>query len=177
MEHLIPGSGLPVAACLTMELTDIWGIKENIGPLELAARAAVMFVVSLVLLRLSGMRPFGRENTFDTIITFLIGGILSRGVVGATPFLSCIAGAGAILLANKAVAKLSQRSASFEKLVKGGRRLLYRDGQFIADELRRVSISETDVREQLRIQLNTESLDDVSQIFVEKSGKISFVRQ
>ncbi|RYY64942.1 MAG: DUF421 domain-containing protein, partial [Chitinophagaceae bacterium] len=92
-------------------LNHYWGIKEHISPLELSARAVVMFFVSLLLLRLSGMRPFGRENTFDTIITFLIGGILSRGVVGATPFFSCIAGAVAILLANKALAKLSQGSA------------------------------------------------------------------
>jgi uncharacterized membrane protein YcaP (DUF421 family) len=118
-------------------LNHYWGIKENISPLELAARAIVMFIVSLLLLRLSGMRPFGRENTFDTVITFLIGGILSRGVVGATPFISCIAGAIAILLANKALAKLSQANGFFERLIKGGHKALYREGQFVVKELRK----------------------------------------
>jgi uncharacterized membrane protein YcaP (DUF421 family) len=160
-----------------MELTEIWGIKENMGPLELAARAAVMFIVSLIMLRLSGMRPFGRENTFDTVITFLIGGILSRGVVGATPFLSCIAGAVAILVANKALAKLSQVSGGFERRVKGGRRKLFDNGNFLHQDMRAVSVTEHDIREQLRLQLNTESFEDVAGIFVEKSGKISFVRK
>jgi uncharacterized membrane protein YcaP (DUF421 family) len=159
------------------QLTHIWGIKEDIGPLELAARAAVMFLVSLIMLRLSGMRPFGRENTFDTIITFLIGGILSRGVVGATPFISCIAGAVAILLANKALAKLCQGSAFFERLVKGGRRQLYGDGAFLHRELRRASVTEQDIFEQLRVQLHADSLDEIATVFVEKSGKISFVRK
>jgi uncharacterized membrane protein YcaP (DUF421 family) len=159
------------------QLTEIWGINENISPPELAARAVVMFIVSLVLLRLSGMRPFGRENTFDTIITFLIGGILSRGVVGATPFLSCIAGAIAILIANKVLAKLSQWSPSFEHLVKGGRGRLYHNGAFLHDELRRASITEKDIREQLRVQLHTDDLDAIAEVFVEKSGKISFVKK
>jgi uncharacterized membrane protein YcaP (DUF421 family) len=158
-------------------LTEIWGIKENIGLLELAARAAVMFVVSLVLLRLSGMRPFGRDNTFDTIITFLIGGILSRGVVGATPFLSCIAGAVAILLANKALAKLSCTSPFFEQLVKGGRSVLYCDGSFRHEALRNTSITEKDILEQLRVQLHADSLESIAEVFVEKSGKISFVKK
>ncbi|GAB4093806.1 DUF421 domain-containing protein [Flaviaesturariibacter terrae] len=157
-------------------LNHYWGIKENIGPLELSARALVMFLVSLVLLRLSGMRPFGRENTFDTIITFLIGGILSRGVVGATPFFSCIAGAISILLANKALAKLSHFPA-FERLVKGSNRTLFAGGAFLEQELRRASVTEQDIREQLRVQLNTDDLGQVDRVFVEKSGKISFLRK
>ncbi|RYZ19524.1 MAG: hypothetical protein EOO16_19675, partial [Chitinophagaceae bacterium] len=123
-------------------LNHYWGIKENISPLELSARAVVMFLVSLLLLRLSGMRPFGRENTFDTIITFLIGGILSRGVVGATPFFSCIAGAIAILLANKGLAKASHLSSGFERLIKGHSRVLFENGAFLDHELRDASITE-----------------------------------
>lgn len=158
-------------------LNNYWGIKENIGPLELAARAAVMFLVSLMLLRLSGMRPFGRDNTFDTIITFLIGGILSRGVVGATPFFSCIAGAIAILLANKGLAKLSIAGDGIERLVKGGHRPLYQHGRFLPEELQKASISEKDIREQLRVQLHTEDLGQIERVYVEKSGKISFVKR
>ena len=158
-------------------LNQYWGIKEDISPLELSARAVAMFLISLLLLRLSGMRPFGRENTFDTIITFLIGGILSRGVVGATPFFSCVAGAIAILLANKALAKLSQGNGRLERLVKGGHRTLYADGAFLTEELRRASVTEKDIREQLRLQLNTDDLGQVARVFVEKSGKISFVKK
>src|SRR2546421_5320305 len=87
---------------LTMRfLNDWWGINENISPLEISARAIVMFLIALVLIRLSGMRPFAKEQSFDTIITFLVGGILVRGVVGATPFFSTIAAAIVILLLHR----------------------------------------------------------------------------
>ncbi|RYY99117.1 MAG: DUF421 domain-containing protein [Chitinophagaceae bacterium] len=158
-------------------LNEFWGIRENIAPLELAARAAVMFLVSLLLLRVSGMRPFGRENTFDTVITFLIGGILSRGVVGATPFFSCIAGAIAILLLNRGLALLTSRGPWLEHLIKGGHLPLYRNGQFLPANMRRVSVTEKDIREQLRVQCQEDSFDGIAAAFVEKSGKISFVRK
>lgn len=67
-------------------LNQWWGIQENISPIEIAERSAVMFIIALILIRISGMRPFGKGNGVDTIITFLIGAILSRGIVGATPF-------------------------------------------------------------------------------------------
>ncbi|TCJ14034.1 hypothetical protein EPD60_08445 [Flaviaesturariibacter flavus] len=83
----------------------------------------------------------------------------------------------AILLANKALGKLSQLNAFFERLVKGGRRRLYGEGRFFESELRNASVTETDIREQLRLLLNTGQLDEVTGIFVEKSGKISFTRK
>src|SRR5947209_8494309 len=70
---------------LMQELTEIWGVKENIAPLEIAARAFVMFFIALALIRISGMRAFGSGSAFDNIIVFLIGAILSRGVIAATP--------------------------------------------------------------------------------------------
>jgi uncharacterized membrane protein YcaP (DUF421 family) len=54
------------------------GINENISPLEIGAHSAVMFIVALLLMPMAGMRPFGKGEPFDNIITFLIGGILSR---------------------------------------------------------------------------------------------------
>lgn len=158
-------------------LNDWWGIKENISPLELGARAAVMFLVCLVLLRLAGMRPIGKESTLDTIITFLIGGILSRGVVGATPFFSCIAGAIVILALNKALATLSVKSKKFEKLVKGGTVSLYKNGQFLYDNMNRTEITEKDVYEELRVECQLNSLERIDEVVLEKRGKLSFVKK
>src|ERR1043165_1576056 len=76
-----------------MDITEIWGNNDNIGPLEIAARSVVMFVYLTILLRISGMRPFGKGDVFDNILTFLLGAVVARGIVGATPFISaCVSG-------------------------------------------------------------------------------------
>jgi uncharacterized membrane protein YcaP (DUF421 family) len=153
-----------------------WGINENISPLELSARAAVMFLICLLLIRASGMRPFSRHNTMDTIITFLIGGIVSRGIVGATPFFSCVAGAVVIILLNKAVAKFALLGPATEKTMKGEYMLLYNGGKFYKENMRKAELTESDIYEELRLQCQLGSLEKINTVYLEKTGKVSFVK-
>lgn len=158
-------------------LNDWWGINENIAPLEIAARSAVMFIVALMLIRLAGMRPFGKGESFDQVITFLIGAILSRGVVGATPFFSTIVSAIVIILIHKILSKLSIYSKTMGKLFKGNNYVLYRDGTFVKENMEKANISDNDVLEELRLQCKTKKMDDIQEIYLERTGKISFIKK
>jgi uncharacterized membrane protein YcaP (DUF421 family) len=158
-------------------LNDWWGINENITPLEVAARSAVMFIVALALIRMAGMRPFGKGESFDKIITFLIGAILSRGVVGATPFFSTIASVIVIILIHKLFSKLSIYSKFFGKLTKGNSYVLYKDGAFVKENMNKANISDNDILEELRLQCNTKSMDKIQEIYLERTGKISFIEK
>ncbi len=157
------------------DLNELWGINEDITPLEIAARAAVMFLIALLLIRISGMRPFGKENAFDTIIVFLIGGILSRGVVGATPFFSTITGAITIVIVHRLLSKFSIYNFSFERTVKGESTLLYKNGAFQFENMNKAGLTREDVFEELRLELHTSRLDIVDEVYMEKTGEISFV--
>jgi uncharacterized membrane protein YcaP (DUF421 family) len=156
-------------------LNEWWGINENIAPLEIAARSAVMFIIALLLIRMAGMRPFGKGEGLDKIITFLIGAILSRGVVGATPFFSTVVSMIVIIIIHKALAKLSIYSQWFGEQVKGTPILLYREGRFLKEQMNRANLSEHDILEELRLQCQTGSLDKIDTIFMERTGQVSFV--
>ena len=158
-------------------LNDWWGINENISSLEIAARSAVMFIAALLLIRLAGMRPFGKGEPFDQIIAFLIGGILSRGVVAATPFVPTIVSMIVIILVHKLFAKLSIYSKWFGAKVKGEKVLLYRDGTFLKDNMNRVNITEHDIMEDLRLEVQLGNLDKIQEAYMERTGKISFVKK
>ena len=158
-------------------MNDWWGINENISPLEIAARSASMFIVALLLMRMAGMRPFGKGEPFDNIITFLIGGILSRGVVGATPFFSTVASMVAIILVHKVFAKLSIYSKWFGAKVKGEKILLFQDGTFMKENMRRVNITEHDILEDLRLTVQLNSLEKIQEAYMERTGEISFVKK
>jgi hypothetical protein len=38
----------------------------------------------------AGLRTFAKQSTFDNIIVILLGAVLARGVVGASPFWSTV---------------------------------------------------------------------------------------
>ena len=158
-------------------MNEWWGINENISPVEIAARSAVMFLIALLLMRMAGMRPFGKGEPFDNIITFLIGGILSRGVVAATPFFSTVISMVVIILIHKLLAKLSIYSKWFGAKVKGEKVLLYRDGMFIQKNMSKVNITEHDILEDLRLEVQLANLEKIQEVYMERSGKISFVKK
>ena len=158
-------------------LNDWWGINENITPLEIMARSAVMFIIALALIRIAGMRPFGKGESFDKIITFLIGAILSRGIVGATPFFSTVASVIVIIGIHKLFSKLSIYNRLIGKLTKGNNYLLYKDGNFIKDNMNKANISDNDIKEELRLQCKSEEMDKIKEIYLERTGKISFIQK
>lgn len=158
-------------------LNDWWGVDQNITPAELAARSLVMFLIALVLVRVSGMRPFGKGNAFDNIITILLGGILSKGVVGATPFFSAVAGGIVIILVHKSLAKLSFRNKKFELLTKGKSLVVYSNESFLVDNMKKVNITKEDIEEELRLKCNTASLHGIEEVFLEKTGELSFIKR
>ena len=158
-------------------LNNWWGINENITPFEIAARSAVMFVVALLLLRIAGMRPFGKGESFDRIITFLIGAILSRGVVGATPFFSTIMSMIIILFIHRILSLFSVYSKWFGEKIKGKHIVLYNKGQFLEENLKSTSISHEDIMEELRMKCQTDSLDLINTVLMERTGEISFIKK
>jgi uncharacterized membrane protein YcaP (DUF421 family) len=158
-------------------LNDWWGLNENISPLEIAARSAAMFLIALLLIRMAGMRPFGKGESFDKIITFLIGAILSRGVVGATPFFSTIASMIVIILIHKILSKLSIYSKWFGEKVKGRSVLLYQNGDYLRENMKRANITDHDILEDLRCECQLDSLDKIREVYMERTGKLSFVKR
>jgi uncharacterized membrane protein YcaP (DUF421 family) len=158
-------------------LNDWWGINENIAPLEIAARSAVMFILALLLIRMAGMRPFGKGESFDKIITFLIGAILSRGVVGATPFFSTVVSMIVIILIHKILSKLSIYNKWFGEKVKGKNILLYSKGKFLEKHMNTTNITKHDIQEEVRLNLQTNSMDKIEEVYMERTGQISFVKK
>jgi len=160
-----------------MNITDIFGSGEDLSPTQMAVRAFVMFFIALMLIRLAGMRIFGIKTAFDNILVIMLGAILSRGIVGASPFFSTVAAAAAMILVHKFLAWLAMKHEWVGKIVKGYRHSLYHDGEMREDNLRRTAVSKDDLMEGVRLEINKNSLDEVEQIFIEKTGEISVVKK
>ena len=159
-----------------MDLREIWGIKEDITIPEIAVRAAVMFLLMVVMIRATGMRSFGKGDVFDNILVILLGSVLARGIVGATPFLSAVAGGVIITGVHLLLSNISFKSHKIGKLVKGTHFPLYNNGQFNEHNMDKANISKHDIEEQMRLKLHNTSLDNIEAIYFERTGEISFIQ-
>jgi uncharacterized membrane protein YcaP (DUF421 family) len=155
----------------------IFGTGTDLSPGQMTARAFVMFFITLVLIRISGMRSFGSKSPFDTIIVIMLGAVLSRAVVGASPFISTVFAGVTICVVHRLVAMLCTRNHLISNFMKGKPLTLYKDGEINRKNMLRCDLSNGDLEEGIRIAANTSSLDELKEVKMERSGKISAVKK
>jgi uncharacterized membrane protein YcaP (DUF421 family) len=153
----------------------IFGQDADLAIWQMSARAAVVFVLALLLIRASGRRSFGQHTPFDACITVLLGAVLSRAVVGASPFWATIAAAGVLVLFHRATALASTRWRWFEDLVSGREIELVRDGRMDRAAMRRALVTESNLLEAIRQSLGDKQVSDVARAILERDGKVTVI--
>lgn len=158
-------------------LNDLWGSGTNLNALQMVCRGVVIFIVALILIRLSGRRSFGVGSPLDNIIVILLGAILSRAVVGASPFISVVATSTVIVLLHRIFSWIKAKSKNFTKVVEGDKIPPFKNGQFMHANMKRALVNKEDVMQELRKAALTEDLNIVELIYIERSGEISIVKK
>ena len=155
----------------------LFTVSDDINAAQMSLRALVISVVCLLLIRLAGRRSFGIGTALDNMIAVLLGGILSRAVVGASPFVATVIAATTVAVLHRCAGLLGFHSHLFGKLVKGSAMILYKDGRFNRRNMRRNSITMRDIKEGVRLTANGSSFSQISAIYMERSGKISVIKK
>lgn len=138
----------------------------------------VLGYASLVfLLRLSGNRTLSKMNSFDFIITIALGSTFATAILDKkTALIDAIVTFGLLVGLQYVVTSLSVRYKSFEKIVKGNPVRLFTDGKFLHANLRRVNVTEEEVKSGIR-QEGVSDIEDVDEVFLENNGKISVTKK
>jgi uncharacterized membrane protein YcaP (DUF421 family) len=158
-------------------IKEIFGTGKDLNIHQMSVRAFLMFFITLALIRVAGMRTFGKKSAFDTVITIMLGALLSRVIVGASEFLPTTTAGAVIVIVHRIVAWFTLRYTKLESIVKGEHRLLYKDGKINWHNMNRSSVSETDLMESVRLQANKKSLADIEEAYMESSGEISVIKK
>ena len=158
-----------------MDINELFGNGQNLTALQMGVRAFIMFFIALALIRIGGMRIFGKKTAFDNILVIMLGAVLARGVVGASPFFSTVVAAAVMVVIHKILAWLAMKHIWVGMIVKGYRRSLYKNGEYNLKNMKITSISKDDLMEGVRLEINSDNLDDVKEVYIEKNGQVSVV--
>ena len=96
---------------------------------QLCLRAAIVYLVMILFLRLAKKRSLGRATVFDAILVIIIGSVASRAITGNAPFFGALA-AVLVLIAMHWLISLGARGwPRLGWLVKGQSDLLIKNGK------------------------------------------------
>jgi len=156
-------------------LEALFGEGQDLTPGQMAARAVVAFFVALLLIRFSGRRSFGQMSPFDACVTVLLGAVLSRGVVGASPFLGTVAACAAMVAIHRLLGMASVLWPVVDRILNGEPRQLVRNGTVNPESMRKALVSARDLEEAVRKKTGNESLEDVQRAILERNGEITVI--
>ena len=142
---------------------------------EFIVRGLAVYLLLLVMVRLSGHRTVGQFTPFDLLVVMLLSEAVSNSLNGGDESLvGGLIAAATLVAINGLVAFSSSRSAGFEKLVDGSAVLIGRDGQFFDKVVRKCRLSESDLDEALRTHDCPRA--EMKCAFLEADGEISILR-
>lgn len=156
-------------------INTLFGHGKDLNSLQMVCRAIAAFFITLVLLRIAGIRTFGKRTAFDNVIMIMLGSILSRVVVGASPFIPTTLACLAFSIIHSVLGWLGCYYETIGRWVKGEKLLLYIEGKENQRNMHKARISRKDLLESVRSQLHQDGLDQVEKIYIERSGDLSII--
>ena len=142
---------------------------------QMALRAAVIYVVTVAMVRFGKKRFMGRSTAFDVILGIMLRSTMSRAITGNAPFVPVLAAAGVLIAMHWLFSAIALRWRGFGPLVKGHPQVLIRDGAIDRRALRRAHMGERDLWEDLRAK-GVARLEQVAEARLERSGELSVIR-
>ncbi len=156
---------------------ELFGSGSNLTILQMTLRALSIFLIALLFIRFAGMRLFGIQSAFDICVTIIFGAVLARAIVGASPFIPTIVASCSLVIVHKIIAAISVNNRHISHFFKGTPYSLYKEGKLNDKNLKKCLLSFGDIMEEVRLTLHQNSLENIDEIFMERTGKISVIEK
>ncbi|HVT56094.1 MAG TPA: YetF domain-containing protein [Xanthobacteraceae bacterium] len=160
-------------------LSTIFGADEaarQIAIPQMAARAVLIYLALIVLLRLAKKRFLGDATVFDVVLSIVIGSIGGRIITGNATILPGTAAIAVLIAMHWLFSWLAVRSSGFGMLIKGQADPIIRNGKVDRAAMRAAHMGDDDLEEDLRDE-GVMHPREVKEARLERSGKLSVVKR
>ena len=144
--------------------------------LQIVLRTAVIYVLVLVGVRLSGKREVGQMTPFDLTLLLLLSNSVQNAMTGPdTSLAGGAVAASTLLILNYMIARVSGTNRHFRRLVEGQPSLLVHDGKMIETHMAREHVSVDELHRALR-EHGISCVDQTALAVLEVDGSISCLK-
>lgn len=139
-------------------------------------RAIAVYVVLLLIFRLSGKRSLAETTTFDFVLLLIFSEALQSALVDEDSSLTAaVVVILTLVVLNVGMSLLKERSSRFELLMEGAPIKLIERGELLYDRMQRARIDEGDILAAARQSQGIDQMDQIESAVLERSGGISII--
>ena len=142
---------------------------------EFVARAAIIYLALLIMVRMTGKRTVGQFTPFDLLVVMLLSESVSNSLGGGDNSIpGALLLAGTLIALNVMLAYVTSHSNKAAKFIDGSPVLLGRDGKIFDDVVRKCRVAQGDVEQAMR-EADC-PLEKMKYAFLEADGKITILQ-
>jgi uncharacterized membrane protein YcaP (DUF421 family) len=146
------------------------------GRARIVANTAAIYLLLLLIFRVSGRRTLNETTTFDLVLLLIIGETTQQAMIGTDDTVPGAAIAIVCLVSlDMSIGYLKRVFPAFDVLLEGKPILLIREGQIQHAAMKANGLDEQDLLEAARLSHGLVDMEDVRQAALERDGKISIV--
>ena len=149
---------------------------DNIDKLGRIVLTTVMVYVLIVLVtKVSGKRSTSQLNNFDWIVTVMIGSLgASTILLKDVPFIEGVSSILVLYLLQFLVTKYASVSPQFSNFILSEPRIVFYQGQFLPDAMRSERLTRQEIECAMRSQ-GINNFDDVEAVVFESDAKLTII--
>ncbi|MEP0871857.1 DUF421 domain-containing protein [Trichocoleus desertorum AS-A10] len=139
-------------------------------------RAVVLYVILMLLFRLSGKRSLAQITTFDFVLVLIVGEATQQALLGedfslTNAFLVILTLVGL----DTVMSFWKQRSPQVEKWIDGVPVIIVAEGKLLQDRMKQARVDVDDILAAARELHGLERMDQIKYAVLERSGGISII--
>jgi uncharacterized membrane protein YcaP (DUF421 family) len=144
--------------------------------MESVIRAAVVYVVLLVLFRIAGKRSLAEITSFDLVLLLIISEATQQAMIdNDNSMTNSLLLVSTLIGMNILLSVVTKRWKSFDKLVEDVPLVILKNGEPIRERMRKERVDEDDIMEAARASEGLERLDQIKYAILERTGHITIV--
>ena len=145
---------------------------DQIPILEKILRTILVYATILILFRLAGKRDLGTLNMFDFVVLFLLSNVVQNAIIGNdTSLTGGVIGAVTLVTVNAVLNHWIAVSERAARVLEGHATVIIKDGRFLPQAARRLSLREADITQAIRVQ-NGDDISEVAIGRIEPNGQL-----
>lgn len=139
-------------------------------------RAAVMYLVLMILFKIAGRRSLADLNTFDFVLLLIIGEATQQALLGDDfSITNSVLIIATLIAIDVGFSQIKQRSKRIALLMDGGPTVIVENGEPLHRRMKKARVTEADIMEAARSNQGIARMSDIRYAIIERNGTISII--